>query len=225
MCLPRTDRWDYYQDYLKSSLELIKSNAPDTSFELCHELICRLIESNPKKVRGPYLARLELHRMMREENADAVALLGEYSQLLLEYFRYFGDRHCCPHDLKLFARHLSSDEYESFPSQLQEMAQLSEDGTSSTETMMKYICAVQVCRFWDTTDRSKEVLENLAMHLTSLYGVYNKRFEGKLLTTDISPCDQFIVLAGELNFQEFLPICSLASKRIRGIIDELRLEE
>lgn len=186
-------------------MELIRSKDTDTSFESCHEFICQLIEKSPKKVRGPYLARLELHRMMREEKADAVALLGQYSQLLLEYFRNFGDRNCCPHDLKVFCRHLSAEEYQTFPQQLMQMAPLAEDGSCSTETMMKYICAVQVSRFWDTTDRSKAALEALAAKMIKLYGEYNKRFEGKLLTTDISPCDQFIVLAGELQFSPPLP--------------------
>lgn len=193
----RSDRWDYYQDYLKSCVELIRSNSPDMSFEACHEFICHLIERSPKKVRGPYLARLELHRLMREEKADALALLGEYSQLLLEYFRNFGDRNCCPHDLKVFCRHLSPAEYQAFPQQLMAMAPLAEDGSCATETMMKYICAVQVSRFWDTTDRSKAALEDLAKMMIHMYGEYNKRFDGKLLVTDISPCDQFIVLAGE----------------------------
>lgn len=167
------------------------------SFEVCHEFICQLIESNPKKVRGPYLARLELHWIMREEKADAVSLLGEYSQLLLEYFMNFGDRNCCPHDLKVFCKHLPKDQYKPFLEQLMEMAPLAEDGSGTTEAMMKYICAVQVSRFWDTTDRSKAALEDLASKMISLYAPYNKRFEGKLLSTDISPCDQFLVLAGE----------------------------
>lgn len=148
-------------------------------------------------MRGPFLARLELHHVMRTENADAVALLGEYSQLLLEYFRNFGDRSCCPHDIRVFCRHLSAEEYPTFVQQMVEMAPLAEDGTSSTEDMMKYICAVQVSRIWDTTDRSKEVLEAQVKKLTDLYDVYNKRFEDKLLSTDISPCDQFIIQAGE----------------------------
>lgn len=178
-------------------MELIKDSDPNASFESCHEFICHLIERSPKKVRGPYLARLELHRIMRAEKADAIALLGEYSQLLLEYFRNFGDRNCCPHDLKVFCRHLSRQEYEAFPQQMMAMVSLADDGTSSTEVMMKYICAVQVTRFWDTTDRSTAALEALSVKMLHLYTSYNKRFAGKLLTTDISPCDQFVMLAGE----------------------------
>lgn len=193
----RSDRWDYYQDFLKSTVEMIRNKTEGVSFESCHEFICHLIERSPKKIRGPYLARLELHYMMREEKADAVALLGKYSELLLEFFRNFGDRNCCPHDLRVFSKHLTAEEYETFPEKLKAMAPLAEDGSGSTEAMLKYICSVQVSRFWDTTDRSKETLEALANKMIQLYGEYNKRFEGKLLTTDISPCDQFIVLAGE----------------------------
>lgn len=185
---------------MRSTIELIKTGRSDISYETCHEFICHLIEKNPKKIRGPYLARLELHRLMREESADAIGLLGDYSQLLLEYFRNFGDRNCCPHDMRVFCPYLTKEQYEHFLEKLLAMAPLEEDGTSTTEAMMKYICAMQVCRIWDTTEhRSKEVLEALSTKLINLYNQYQKRFESKLLTTDISPCDQFVVLAGEWN--------------------------
>lgn len=86
----RRDRWDYYKEYLQSSLELIKADdqteGTDYNVELCYNFLCQLIE-NGRTIRGPYLGRLELHRLMRENNMPAIELMGDYSELLVEYFR------------------------------------------------------------------------------------------------------------------------------------------
>lgn len=65
-----------------------------------------MIESSNKKVRGPYLARLELHKRMRDNQMNADELLGDYLDLLVEYFHIFGDKKCCANDLKLYLEHL-----------------------------------------------------------------------------------------------------------------------
>lgn len=38
-------------------------------------------------MRGPYLGRLELHHTMTELNENANELLGDFLELLVEYFR------------------------------------------------------------------------------------------------------------------------------------------
>lgn len=47
----------------------------------------QLIESGAKVVRGPYLGRLELHHTMTELAENANELLGDFLELLVEYFR------------------------------------------------------------------------------------------------------------------------------------------
>lgn len=86
----------------------------DCTFEQCYEFLCQvrmdrgqrmfrcrhfrnfgnkfsfflqLIESGAKVVRGPYLGRLELHHTMTELNENANELLGDFLELLVEYFR------------------------------------------------------------------------------------------------------------------------------------------
>jgi N-terminal acetyltransferase B complex non-catalytic subunit len=71
----------------------------------------QIIENDEsKKARGPYLARLELHRLMRE-NAfhGANDLLGDFLELLVEYFRLFGGKSCCANDLKMFLEFLEPE--------------------------------------------------------------------------------------------------------------------
>lgn len=43
---------------------------------------------------------------MRELQLDAEALLGDYQELLIEYFRIFGNKKCCTNDLKMFLEYL-----------------------------------------------------------------------------------------------------------------------
>lgn len=47
----------------------------------------QLIENGTKAVRGPYLGRLELHHTMTELNENGDELLGDFLELLVEYFR------------------------------------------------------------------------------------------------------------------------------------------
>lgn len=49
--------------------------------------LSQLIENGAKPVRGPYLGRLELHHTMTELNENGDDLLGDFLELLVEYFR------------------------------------------------------------------------------------------------------------------------------------------
>lgn len=78
----------------------------------------QIMESQLKKHRGPYLARLELHRLMLENNYDKEQLFGDLSDLLLDYFRMFGHKTCCANDLKLFLEYIEPAERPGFAAKL-----------------------------------------------------------------------------------------------------------
>lgn len=78
-------------------------------------------------MRGPYLARLELHKRMRKLNMDAHKLLGDFAELVIEYFRLFGDKPCCTHDITLFLPSISMEARQELANKL-----LLESGISST---------------------------------------------------------------------------------------------
>lgn len=79
------------------------------------------------KVRGPYLARLETHKRMRDLNLNADNLLGDYQELLLNYFRLFGNKKCCANDLKKFLDYLVAGRRPELASKL-----IQDTGISST---------------------------------------------------------------------------------------------
>jgi N-terminal acetyltransferase B complex non-catalytic subunit len=69
-------------------------------------------------MRGPYLARLQMHKKMRDLKLDANALLGDYQELLIDYFRLFGNKKCCTNDLKIFLDYLDIEKRIEFAAKL-----------------------------------------------------------------------------------------------------------
>lgn len=122
------DRWDYYKDYLVSCLELQKINdeteETDFNLEMCNTFLCKLIDIG-QNVRGPYLARLDLFRLMNENSLEPNKLLGEYEDLLVEYFRTFGHKPCCSNDIKKYLRYLEPQKRGAFASRLLQECQTS----------------------------------------------------------------------------------------------------
>lgn len=85
----------------------------------------QLIELTNKKFRGPYLGRLQLHVVMTENKCNANELLGDFFELLIEYFRSFGDKPCCAKDIILFLDYLEPDRRAGFASQLIQVCEIS----------------------------------------------------------------------------------------------------
>ena len=88
--------------YVYAGLEVL-AIAPATKFYILpFPTPFQIIEAQPKKFRGPYLARLELNRRMVEQRYAAEQLFGKMSDMLAEYFELFADKPCCALDMKLF---------------------------------------------------------------------------------------------------------------------------
>lgn len=195
------DRWDYYQEYIQSTFELIKSQEkpPETdhTVDMCHEFICGIMESQPRKHRGPYLARLELNRLMVENKYDREQLFGDLTDLLLDYFRMFGDKTCCANDLKLFLEYVEPAKRPGFAAKLMQECRINPVTLpSSKEHMQRHICSLQIARFCGAHAALTEE------HLTALYTALSLHYEhgfnafGQgLLPTDMGPSDPYALLA------------------------------
>lgn len=126
------DRWDYYKEYLQSCFELLKQQSvdqPESTFSLktCHNFLLHIIKTSTRKTRGPYLARLELHQRMRAQQMPAQEQIGDFDELIIEYFHLFGDKSCCTHDIALFLPSISMEQRQSLANKL-----LVESGISSS---------------------------------------------------------------------------------------------
>lgn len=77
------------------------------------------MESSDRRVRGPYLARLELHKRMQIKGYNAVELLGDFDNLITEYFHLFGDKPCCIQDISIYLPHLTVEQRKQLAIKLQ----------------------------------------------------------------------------------------------------------
>ncbi|XP_055546311.1 phagocyte signaling-impaired protein isoform X2 [Wyeomyia smithii] len=201
MLLEDSDRWDYYLDYIQSTFELIKVNdetpGTDHSTEMCHEFICGIIESQPRQHRGPYLARLELNRLMVENKCDKEQLFGELTELLLDYFRIFGDKTCCANDLKMFLEYVDPVKRPGFAAKLMQECRINPVTLpSNKEHMQRHICSLQIARFCGAhAALSEEHLSALYTALSLHYEHGYNAFGRGLLPTDMGPSDPYALLA------------------------------
>ncbi|XP_055609943.1 phagocyte signaling-impaired protein, partial [Uranotaenia lowii] len=200
------DRWDYYQEYIQSTFELIKSNDStsdtDHTVDMCHEFICGIIETQPRKHRGPYLARLELNRLMVEHKYDREQLFGELTDMLLDYFRTFGDKTCCANDLKLFLEYVEPAQRPKFAAKLMQESRINSATLhSSKEHMQRHICSLQIARFCGAhatlnDEHLSELYTALSLHYEYAFNVFGQG----LLPTDMGPSDPYVLLAVQIMY-------------------------
>lgn len=103
---------------------------------ICFFADFQLIESSNKKNRGPYLARLELYRVMNKNQFDAEKLFGEFIEMLIDYFRIFGEKPCCAKDIVLFLDDLKEEQKPDLASKLIQLCNIS--ATTLPQTVTTY---------------------------------------------------------------------------------------
>ncbi|XP_050068451.1 phagocyte signaling-impaired protein [Anopheles maculipalpis] len=208
LLLREQDRWDYYQDYINSTFELIKAgdkpDGADYTVEMCHEFLCDIIEAQPKKFRGPYLARLELNRRMVELQYAEEQLFGKMSDMLAEYFELFADKPCCALDMKLFLEFVKpASERRALATKLMNGLGLSSATLpASKEQMQRHICTLQIARYSGAhAIVSEELLHaiytSLSLHYEHGYNAYGQG----LLVTDMGPSDAYALLAAQIMYE------------------------
>lgn len=77
------------------------------------------------KNRGPYLARLKLFNVMNANKFDANQLFGEFMEMLIDYFRIFGEKPCCAKDIVLFLDDLQEEQKPELASKLIQLCNIS----------------------------------------------------------------------------------------------------
>ncbi|XP_044739206.1 phagocyte signaling-impaired protein [Chrysoperla carnea] len=210
-----SDLWDIWKYYLQSVFELMKlknsdikienhvgdSLTPDDTPEKCHDFICTLLECSDsgRKVRGPWLARLELYIMMEEHNCNPNELLGDYLELLVEYFRKFGDKPCCVYDMKIYIKHLPISRRSDLSSKL-----LKDVGINSTtlpqskEQMLRHISSLELSRLCGAHENlGKTHLVAFVTALALHYQHGSNTYE-ELLPTDVGPAASYAILSAHV---------------------------
>uniref|UniRef100_A0A2M4AKV0 Phagocyte signaling-impaired protein n=1 Tax=Anopheles triannulatus TaxID=58253 RepID=A0A2M4AKV0_9DIPT len=208
LLLQEQDRWDFYQEYIASTFRLIeageKPDGADYSVEMCHEFLCDIIEAQPKKFRGPYLARLELNRRMIEKRYSSEQLFGKMTDMLAEYFGLFGDKPCCAHDMKLFIEYVTPvAERRALAAKLTNGLDITSTTLpGSKEQMQRHICTLQIARYSGAHSIvSEELLSAIATSLSLHYEHGYNAYGMGLLTTDMGPSDSYALLAAHIMYE------------------------
>jgi len=86
------DNWAFYQNYLSAALKFQRLTE-------CLDFFNHIINMSEKKIRAPYLARLEL--LKRCETEDLQYSMTSMN-FMHQYFSQFGEKGCVVGDLRLY---------------------------------------------------------------------------------------------------------------------------
>uniref|UniRef100_A0A4W3JBN8 N-alpha-acetyltransferase 25, NatB auxiliary subunit n=1 Tax=Callorhinchus milii TaxID=7868 RepID=A0A4W3JBN8_CALMI len=169
LLLKNPDDWQFYLSFFDSLFHLIDEGwTPPAEGEHSlegpvtwdiQEAIAfveeRVLNEEPKGsrcLRGPYLAKLELIRRLKQRGTNDEHKLGIPEDLMFHYFERFGDRPCCYSDLRIFADLLSPERHTQFINKLLEVVPLSvpEEGSlalpADIKAMQRHMFVIQFSR-------------------------------------------------------------------------------
>ncbi|KAK2870730.1 hypothetical protein Q8A67_023257 [Cirrhinus molitorella] len=169
LLLKNPDDWQFYLLYFDSLFHLIDQSwtppqegdhsaegevhaSVSQTISFMEDRIATEEAKESKHLRGPYLARLELIRRLRERSCPEAQQLGEPLELMFQFFVKFGDKPCCITDLKIFLDLLAPDQHVQFINRLMEAVPLGspgEDGFAfpgDTRALQRHLCVTQLSR-------------------------------------------------------------------------------
>uniref|UniRef100_A0AAR2LQB3 N(alpha)-acetyltransferase 25, NatB auxiliary subunit n=1 Tax=Pygocentrus nattereri TaxID=42514 RepID=A0AAR2LQB3_PYGNA len=221
LLLKNPDDWQFYLSYFDSLFHLIdQSWTPPEEGDHCTEgeVHCsvsqaisfveeRLAAEEAKEsrpLRGPYLARLELIRRLRQRSCSEEQQLGEPLELMFQYFVKFGDKPCCITDLKVFLELLMPDQYVQFINRLTEAVPLGEAGEDDvalpgdTRALQRHLCVAQLGRCLGLqhaldTDGKLALIRELKIHYH-----HGLQFGKNCLKTELQFSDMYCLMAAHV---------------------------
>uniref|UniRef100_A0A7N8YEV2 N-alpha-acetyltransferase 25, NatB auxiliary subunit n=1 Tax=Mastacembelus armatus TaxID=205130 RepID=A0A7N8YEV2_9TELE len=157
LLLKNPDDWQFYPCYFDSLFHLMdQAWSPPEEGEHCSEgsvhhtvaEVVRFVEERIKgedgkesrSLRGPYLARMELMHRLRERGCPEESLLGDPLELMVQFFKKFGDKPCWATCEVKFVNRLS----EAVP-----LGEQGEDGFAfpeDTKALQRHLCVCQLSR-------------------------------------------------------------------------------
>ncbi|XP_062523596.1 N-alpha-acetyltransferase 25, NatB auxiliary subunit-like [Corticium candelabrum] len=222
-----SDNWGLYQLYFDSVFGLMEMQALSiatdndagdnvcdddldrdvlTAWKFVDSLVAKELEKKGAKLRGPFMARMELVNRSRQHGVGQhLADVATPLQMFCEYYDLFGDRYCCYSDVDNYLHLMDDSQQSEFLTKLRSQAALS-SSSDEAETierkalnvMQRHICALQLSRTLGThTNLSvadkKTLSEELIQHFKN--GI---KYGKGLLETDLRPNDNYALLAAHL---------------------------
>ncbi|XP_006821637.1 N-alpha-acetyltransferase 25, NatB auxiliary subunit-like [Saccoglossus kowalevskii] len=213
------DQWSFYLSYFKSAFELIDSGwtpqedqifvdgPPDYTVDSIIHFVEDVIQLESAKdsrpQRGPYLARMELFKRLKERKNKDIEKLGSLTAMLLHYFDVFGDKYCCFGDLSTFLADLDKETIQSFLDSLWKRLELDPvDGkitfAENEKHLQRHVSFLQISRFLGKHESlSSDEKISLSKELLKRYHD-GLKFGADLLSTDLLPSDMYCLFAAHL---------------------------
>nr|DBA23203.1 TPA: hypothetical protein GDO54_014139 [Pyxicephalus adspersus] len=168
LLLQNPDDWQFYLSYFDSVLHLVDDSwtpplkgpmSAEGDLDHTLEQAVRFVEDqiegdtkNPRPLRGPHLAKLELIQRLRSRGCNDEYKMGEPENLMFQYFIKFGDKPCCFTDLKVFVDLLSPAQHSSFINRLLGSLPLTPQAEGEfalpedIKAMQRHLCVIQLSR-------------------------------------------------------------------------------
>ncbi|XP_059400362.1 N-alpha-acetyltransferase 25, NatB auxiliary subunit isoform X3 [Carassius carassius] len=221
LLLKNPDDWQFYLLYFDSLFHLIDQSwtppheGAHTAEGEVHASISQALSfmedriateeaKESKHLRGPYLARLELIRRLRERSCPEAQQLGEPLELMFQFFVKFGDKPCCITDLKIFLDLLAPDQHVQFINRLMEAVPLcapGEDGVAlpgDTRALQRHLCVTQLSRSLGqqhalNTEGKLSLIKQLKAHYQ-----HGLQFGTSCLKTELQFSDMYCLMAAHV---------------------------
>ncbi|XP_071999015.1 N-alpha-acetyltransferase 25, NatB auxiliary subunit isoform X2 [Engystomops pustulosus] len=220
LLLLNSDDWQFYLSYFDSVFHLIDDSwTPPTegpmslegNLDYTIEEAVRFIEhqieadsKNPRPLRGPYLAKLELIRRLRHRGCNDEYKLGEPEDLMYQYFLKFGDKPCCFTDLKVFVDLLSSSQHSSFINRLLGSLPLTPPAEGSValpadiKAMQRHLCVVQLSRLLGLSHKMEKVQKQEAIREVIVRYRHGLQFGKSCLKTELQFSDYYCLIGAHM---------------------------
>ncbi|KAI2660234.1 N-alpha-acetyltransferase 25, NatB auxiliary subunit [Labeo rohita] len=214
LLLKNPDDWQFYLLYFDSLFHLIDQSwtppqegahsaegevraSVSQAISFMEDRIATEEAKESKHLRGPYLARLELIRRLRERSCPEAQQLGEPLELMFQFFVKFGDKPCCITDLKIFLDLLAPDQHV----QVVPLGAPGEDGVAlpgDTRALQRHMCVTQLSRSLGqqhalNTEGKLGLIKELKAHYR-----HGLQFGKSCLKTELQFSDMYCLMAAHV---------------------------
>ncbi|XP_033119336.1 N-alpha-acetyltransferase 25, NatB auxiliary subunit-like [Anneissia japonica] len=208
------NNWLFYQQYFHSAFKLYESKwTPEANSENKFEwevdctpeqvkvFIDKVLEGSLEdQCRAPYLARMELYKIMKEKNS--IPVYESLTELLTEYFAKFGSKCCCFWDVKTYLDILNEEDIAPFIQSLVPELEMGEFGNlqiaTNTKQIQRHLSWLQLCRYLGLHEKlSNEEKLLLAKDLCKRH-IAGLCHGEKLLSSDLQYSDDYCILAAHI---------------------------
>ncbi|KAM5194655.1 N-alpha-acetyltransferase 25, NatB auxiliary subunit isoform 2-T2 [Mantella aurantiaca] len=216
LLLQNPDDWQFYISYFDSVMHLVDSSwtppaeSPvSAEGDLDHTLdqAVRFVEDqilgdseNPRPLRGPHLAKLELIRRLTSRGCIDEYKLGDPENLMVQYFLKFGDKPCCFTDLKVFADLLSPAQHSNFINRVLGSLPL----TPPTEgefafpedikAMQRHLCVIQLTRLLGLHEKMDRAQKQEAIREIIIRYRHGLQFGKSCVKTELQFSDYYCLI-------------------------------